>query len=371
MFKNKQLIRRFQTNFYRIDKIILLIVYTLVIIGTIFIYSATKEDPKTKSIIIKHIFWIILGTGAMIFFTFYDYRKYKNKIFPLILICVGLLLLVMFAGQQRLGAQRWIMLGPFSLQPSEFVKVGAIIIIAAFIYKHYKNGINGIMDIAVIFFPISLIVVLISLQPDLGTTLAIIFIFFSMIFLYGVRIKSLVILGILGCVLAVPTYMFVLKSYQKTRIISFLNPERDLQGDGWNIVQSKISIGAGGLTGTGIFKGSQSRLSFLPEAQTDFIFSIISEELGFVGSASIIVLYFLLIFFIIKPSKIIEDDFGKLILYGAASVFFFHLIVNVGMTMGMMPVTGKPLLFLSYGGSSYLASFILIGLVQSVRIHTD
>ena len=371
MFKNKQLTRRLQTNLHRVDKLILLIVYTLVAIGTIFIYSATKEDPKTQSIIVKHIFWVVLGTGTMIAFTFYDYRKFEKKILILIGVSIGLLLLVKFAGQQRLGAQRWIMIGPFSLQPSEFVKVMVILILGAFITKNYKNGINNILDVIVVFLPISVITVLILIQPDLGSALAIIFIFLSMIFLYGVRLRPLIVMGLMACVLAVPVYMFGLKSYQKTRITTFLNPEQDIRGDGWNIVQSKISIGAGGLTGTGIFKGSQSRLSFLPEAQTDFIFSIISEELGVVGSASVIILYFLLIFFILRPSKVIENEFGKMILYGAASVFFFHLIVNVGMTMGMMPVTGKPLLFLSYGGSSYIASFMIIGLVQSVKIHVD
>ncbi|MBP9477014.1 MAG: rod shape-determining protein RodA [Sebaldella sp.] len=371
MFNNKQLSRRLQTSFYRIDKLILLIVYTLVIIGTIFIYSATKDNPATRSIIIKHVFWVILGTIIMIIIMFYDYRKLKSKALLFNLISIGLLLIVRFAGKTTLGAQRWIKLGPFTIQPSEFVKVAVIIILASFITKKFKDGINSIGDIITVFIPVSIISVLILIQPDLGTTLAIVFIFLTMIFLYGANMKSLIFLGLIALVLALPVYMFGFKDYQKKRVTTFLHPEQDTKGDGWHIIQSKISIGAGGLTGTGIFKGSQSRLSFLPEAQTDFIFSIISEELGFVGSAGVIILYFLLIFFILRPCKFIEDDFGKLILYGVASVFFFHLIVNVGMTMGMMPVTGKPLLFLSYGGSSYMSAFALIGLVQSIKIHID
>ena len=371
MFNNKQLSRRLQTSFYRIDKVILLIVYILVAIGTIFIYSATKDDPATRSIIIKHIFWVILGTIIMIAITFYDYRKLKNKALLFNCLSLALLFIVRFAGKTTLGAQRWIKLGPFTIQPSEFVKVAVIIILASVITKKFKDGINGIGDIILSFIPIIPITILILLQPDLGTTLAIVFMFLTMIFLYGANMKSLIFLGLIALVLALPVYMFGFKDYQKKRVTTFLHPEQDTKGDGWHIIQSKISIGAGGLTGTGIFKGSQSRLSFLPEAQTDFIFSIISEELGFVGSAGVIILYFLLIFFILRPCKFIEDDFGKLILYGVASVFFFHLIVNVGMTMGMMPVTGKPLLFLSYGGSSYMSAFALIGLVQSIKIHID
>ena len=369
MFNNKQLTRRLEVSFNRIDKVILLVVYLLVTVGTIFIYSATKEEGKT--IIIKHIIWVVTGTGLMIFFMFYDYRKLKKKSLWIYLGAIAILVSVLLVGKKTLGAQRWLQFGPITIQPSEFVKVAVIITLAAFICKHFKNGMNGIFDIAVCFLPVSVIAALIYLQPDLGTTLSLVFMFLSMIFMYGARMKSLIILGIFALVISVPVYIFLASDYQKQRVETFLNPEKDLKGSGYHIVQSKISIGSGGISGTGIFKGSQGRLSFLPEAQTDFIFSIISEELGFIGSSIVIILYFLLIFYILRICRLLDDDFGKLILYGIASIFFFHLIVNVGMTMGLMPVTGKPLLFLSYGGSSYMSSFIMIGLVESVKIHVD
>ena len=183
--------------------------------------------------------------------------------------------------------------------------------------------------------------------------------------------KPIWLIGFLVVVSLYPVYKFVLSDYQRTRVTTFLNPEADVQGSGWHVTQSKISVGAGGFTGAGVFQGSQSRLEFLPEAQTDFIFSVISEEWGFVGSTGVILLYFLLIFEIMQVSSFIHDQFGKLILYGISGIFFMHVIVNIGMTIGVVPVTGKPLLFMSYGGSSFLAAFIMIGLVESIKINVE
>ena len=192
-----------------------------------------------------------------------------------------------------------------------------------------------------------------------------------MIFLYGADMKPIWVIGIVVLLSVYPVYRFVLDDYQRDRVETFLHPEKDRKGSGWHVIQSKISVGAGGALGKGVLQGSQSRLEFLPEAQTDFIFSVISEEMGFVGSALVLFLYFFLIFDIMRISRMVHDNFGKLILYGICGIFFMHVIVNVGMTIGLVPVTGKPLLFLSYGGSYFLSSFIMIGIVESIKIHIE
>ena len=297
------------------------------------------------------------------------YINLKRYVWNIYGIGVTLLFIVRFAGKKTLGAQRWISLGPFQLQPSEFVKVGIIIIIAYWIVTKYKDGINNLQDIIGSILPTMPLILLVLIQPDLGTTLITVSAFLFMIFLYGADMKPIWIIGLVVLLSVYPVYRFVLSSYQRTRVETFLHPETDRKGSGWHVIQSKISVGAGGALGKGVLQGSQSRLEFLPEAQTDFIFSVLSEELGFLGSSLVLLLYFGLIYEIMRISRIIQDDFGRLILYGMAAVIFMHVIVNVGMTIGLVPVTGKPLLFMSYGGSSFLASFIMIGIVESVKVH--
>ncbi len=368
MFQNQKLIiEEIKNNIFQMDKMILLIVYALVTISTVFVYSATRES----GMVIKNILWIVVGSILVLMLSYMDYKNLKKYVWHIYGIGATLLLLVRFAGKKTLGAQRWIALGPFQLQPSEFVKVGIIIIIAYWIVTKYKNGINNLKDIIGSILPTMPLILLVLIQPDLGTTLITVSAFLFMIFLYGADMKPIWIIGIVLLLSAYPVYRFVLSSYQRTRVETFLHPEKDKKGSGWHVIQSKISVGAGGVLGKGVLQGSQSRLEFLPEAQTDFIFSVLSEELGFLGSSLVLFLYFALIYEIMRVSRIIQDDFGRLILYGMAGVIFMHVIVNVGMTIGLVPVTGKPLLFMSYGGSSFLASFIMVGLIESVKIHSD
>ena len=357
MFRNQKLmIEEIKNNIFRMDKMILLIVYALVTISTVFVYSATRQC----GMVIKNILWIAVGSILVLLLSYMDYRNLKRYVWHIYGIGVTLLLIVRFAGKKTLGAQRWISLGPFQLQPSEFVKVGIIIIIAYWIVTKYKDGINNLQDIIGSILPTMPLILLVLIQPDLGTTLITVSAFLFMIFLYGADMKPIWIIGLVVLLSVYPVYRFVLSSYQRTRVETFLHPETDRKGSGWHVIQSKISVGAGGALGKGVLQGSQSRLEFLPEAQTDFIFSVLSEELGFLGSSLVLLLYFGLIYEIMRISRIIQDDFGRLILYGMAAVIFMHVIVNVGMTIGLVPVTGKPLLFMSYGGSSFLASFIMI-----------
>ena len=369
MFGNFNFINTIKFNAYKIDKQLLVISYLLTLISTIFVYSATRSIKY----IILNTMWIVIGTITMMSISFFDYKKLKNYLWQLYGIGIILMLLVRIVGKKTLGAQRWIKLGPITIQPSEFVKIIIIIILAYWITSRFKRGIRSLKDLMMAFLPVTPLLILILAQPDLGTTLIVTFSYGCMIFLY--KTNPLLIAGIIISILLIfgtyPLYKPLLSDYQQKRVETFLNPEQDKQGGGWQVTQSKISVGAGGFIGSGIFKGSQSRLEFLPEAQTDFIFSIISEETGFLGSSIVLGLYFWLIYSLIKISKKIDDDFGKLLLYGIAGIFLFHVLINVGMTLGLAPVTGKPLLFLSYGGSSFLSSFMLIGLAESVKVNSD
>ena len=350
MFQKQRLTDRIKNSIFRMDKMILSIVYALTTISTIFVYSATRQN----GMVIRNILWIAIGTILVFAIASIDYKILKLYIWHIYGIGAVLLLLVRFAGKK-----------------TEFVKVGIILIIAYWIVTRYREGINNLKDIIGSILPALPLILLILIQPDLGTTLITISSFLFMIFLYGADMKPIWVIGIVVLLSVYPVYRFVLDDYQRDRVETFLHPEKDRKGSGWHVIQSKISVGAGGIMGKGVLQGSQSRLEFLPEAQTDFIFSVLSEELGFVGSSLVLLLYFMLIYEIMRIARIIQDDFGRLILYGLAGVIFMHVIVNVGMTIGLVPVTGKPLLFMSYGGSSFLASFIMIGIIESIKIHNN
>lgn len=362
---NKRSLSKFKNKIYRIDKLLLLITYLLVGISTSFIYSATRSSYYLKN----NMLWISIGSLFLIFLTFSDYRISKKIMKYIYMFALLLLLYTRFFGVTKLGAKRWINIGNIQVQPSEFIKILLIMIFAFWMVKRFSNGINNLKDIVLAFLPGIPILLFILIQPDLGGTLILCFSFFCMLFLNGANMKPIFIIMASLAILSAPTYLFVLKDYQKTRIEVFLNPEKDIKNKGWHVSQSKISIGSGKLLGKGYLEGSQSRLKFLPEPQTDFIFSVIGEEIGFIGSSIVLLLYFALIYTMLNISRIINDDYGRIIIYGISGIFLAHVIINIGMTLGIVPVTGKPLLFMSYGGSSYISSFIMIGLVQSIKTH--
>lgn len=358
---------KLKENLIKLDKTLIVIVYTLVTISTIFIYSATRSMYYVK----HNIIWVFIGTLIIFLSLVIDYRITKKYIWHLYGLAIIVLLAVRFIGKKTLGAQRWISIFGIQVQPSEFVKIITIMVLSYVIISKFRKGINNLLDIIKVFLSIVPIIALVLFQPDLGNTLIIVFAYLCILFLNNANIKPLIVIGVIAIVSAYPVYRFVLDDYQKTRIEVFLNPEKDIKNKGWHVTQSKISIGSGQLTGTGIFNGSQSRLKFLPEPQTDFIFSVIAEETGFLGSTFIIFLYFSLIYTMLKISRLIEDDYGRVIIYGIIGVFLGHTLINIGMTIGLVPVTGKTLLFLSYGGSSYLTAFMLIALVESIKINSE
>ena len=267
------------------------------------------------------------------------------------------------------GATSWFNLGPFSIQPSEFAKIFVIIMFAFVITKIQRNGKDEIsrptrllLALLVAVVPILLIIK----QPDYGTALAFFVAIALMLYVAGIK-KRYIITSLLLVAIALPIlYFFILPPHAKTRIDVFLNPNLDPRGDGYNIIQSKLAIGAGELFGMGLLKGNQTQLGFLYPKTTDFIFSVIGEELGFVATAGIVILYVILITKAIYIAKTAKDDLGSYIAMGIAGIFLFHMVENIGMTIGLLPITGVPLPFVSYGGSSLLTNLILIALLLNI-----
>ena len=340
----------------------LLILISLVIIGSAT-HINTPSDDRYWYVGRQGIFALLNVIIIFVVLNF-DYRilgKFATSLYVLNLI---MLLAVMFVGQSALGAQRWIQIGPISLQPSEFSKLIMIIALADLLDKK-KGRLNSFKDIIPILLYVGIPFILVLKQPDLGTALVFLAILFGMIFVAGIRTKHLMI--ILGSGLAVmPILWHFLKDYQKMRLTVFMNPNIDPLGSGYHIIQSQIAIGSGMLFGKGLFGGTQSQLNFLPENHTDFIFAVIGEELGFIGALVVLLLYFILLYRGIKIAGSARDDFGTLLATGITSMLAFHLLVNVGMTAGIMPVTGIPLPFMSYGVSALTTNMVSIGILLNI-----
>lgn len=287
----------------------------------------------------------------------YDYLGKLDKV--LYFLSLVLLLLVVFIGREAMGAQRWLQIGPITFQPSEFAKFVIIITLSKLLAKQTKITWPVIIN-AMIHVGVPLVLILI--QPDLGTALVFLAIFFVLLYLAGA--KPYILAGLAGLGMAI--LPFILKEYQKQRFLVFLNPEKDPHGSGWNIIQSKIAVGSGGLFGKGLFSGTQVQLNFVPEHSTDFIFTVMGEELGFIGCVIFLLLVGFLFWRIINVIYSVDDKFGKYMATGILIVLSFHIFINVGMTMGIMPVTGIPLPFISSGGSSLIMNMMAIGLILNI-----
>jgi len=338
----------------------------LSIIGLIALFSATSESNYNE--FTKQIIWIAISLVAMIVVMLIDYNLLV-KISPVLYgISIILLILVLFTEPIN-GATSWFSIGDFAFQPSEFAKIAVILFLAFSMSKLQERGkeeINRPWKLLITIAIIALPLLLILIQPDYGTAAAYIFALIFMLFTAGISKKYIIITLLLIVILAPIVYMYVLPSHAKTRIEIFLDPEKDPRGAGYNVIQSKLAIGAGGLTGMGLLNGNQTQLGYLYPKTTDFIFSVIGEEMGFVISAAVVVLYVLIITKIIYIAKTAKDDEGSYIAIGIAGVFLFHMVENIGMTMGLLPITGVPLLFVSYGGSSMINSFIALGILLNI-----
>lgn len=345
---------------------ILISTIILVIIGLVALTSATKNSNYEE--LKKQILWLTISIPILIVVIFVDYDIFA-KISPILYGIILILLVAVLFTSAINGATSWFDIGPFSFQPAEFAKVVIVLFIAWLITKIQKNGrdqINRVLKLGLLLIAFAVPVLLIIKQPDYGTAMAFVSAFIFMLFVAGLK-KRYIIPSILLVVILVPVlYFFVLPEHAKSRIDVYLNPDLDPRGAGYNIIQSKLAIGAGQLLGMGLFKGNQTQLGFLYPKTTDFIFSLIGEEMGFVVAASIIFLYVVLITKSIYVAKTAKDDLGSYIAMGIAGIFFFHMIENIGMTMGLLPITGVPLPFVSYGGSSLLSNFIMIGLLLNI-----
>ncbi len=345
---------------------ILVCTIILIIIGLVALFSATQSSNYDE--FKKQIVWIVISIPVLIATLLINYEL-LIKITPILYgITILLLVGVLFTTPVN-GATSWYNIGSASFQPAEFAKVIIVLALAYTIVKIQskgKNEINVFYKLGIILAVVMVPVLLIVKQPDYGTAIAFIMALIFMLFVAGID-KKYIISAIIIVIVAVPLlYFFVLPEHAKTRIDVYLNPNLDPRGAGYNIIQSKLAIGAGQLFGMGLLKGNQTQLGFLYPKTTDFIFSVIGEELGFIVAAGIIVLYVVLITKSIYVAKTAKDIEGSYIAAGIAGIFFFHMLENIGMTMGLLPITGIPLPLVSYGGSSLLSNIIMIGILLNI-----
>ncbi len=359
--------RRLIENF---DWGLLGIVFFLSGAGLIILYSAVTAggSVEQQALYYRQIIWFCGGSVVMAFTFMINYRELERWAPGLYLCCVLLLVVVLFFGKIGGGSRRWLMFGPITVQPSELAKIGIIIILARYFSRNASKKGFSIIELARPAILILIPVLLIGIQPDLGTAMLLVLIAASMTFFVGIEKRSLIFLSCAGGGIGVLGWFFFLKQYQKERILTFLSPDRDPLGAGYHIIQSKIAIGSGMLTGKGFLKGTQNTLSFLPEQHTDFIISVLAEEWGFVGNSAILLMYMAFLIWGLSIAHKSKDTFGTILSVGITMMIFWEVFINIGMVMGLMPVVGVPLPFISYGGSSVITTFIGVGILLSISM---
>lgn len=330
-------------------------------------FSATQSTNYAE--FKKQIQWFFISIPFIVIVALIDYNILVRFSPLLYVILIGSLVGVLFTEPIN-GATSWYKIGEFlSFQPSELGKVIIILFMASILSKLQLRGkreINKIWKVFIYLILFALPILLIAKQPDYGTAMAYIFACLFMLFVSGIDKKYIIVSSLLIAVAMPLLYIYVLPEHARTRIEVYLNPNSDPRGAGYNIIQSKLAIGAGELFGMGLFKGNQTQLGFLSPKTTDFIFSVIGEEMGFIGACTVVILYIVLVTKSIYVAKTAKDNIGSYIAIGIAGVFFFHMLENIGMTMGLLPITGIPLPFVSYGGSSLITNFICIGLLLNI-----
>ena len=352
------------------DLILFLTPIVIFFAGLFFIYSASWREgqPLDQSLVIRQSLWMLLAVCITAISLRFHYRFLLDSAWPLYGIVLFLLVIVLFM-PTRLGAHRWIHLGFFNLQPSELAKI-SVIAALSMLMKGKDFGRERRIDYLLPFVVVGLPMLVILKQPDLGTSLLFIPVLLSLLYVSGFKLKWILSLVVLG-VLTSPFLYSQLKNYQKLRILTFFNPDRDPLGAGYTIIQSKIAIGSGGLYGKGFMSGSQTQLHFLPERHTDFIFSVIGEEGGFLAAAFVIVAYWVIVYRGYAIASACPNRFGKLLATGITTLLATQALVNIGMTMGLVPVVGMPLFFVSYGGCSLIVSMFLIGILMNIGMRRD
>ena len=355
-------------SFRDFDWTLLAMVLLLCTVSVFEIYSATLHT-KYSGFHTKQMLWISGGLVAMFLFAKIDYHKLIDFVPWAYGVCLLALLAVLAIGQKVLGARRWIRVGPMHFQPSEWVKLVLIIAVARYFANLGGRSLTW-KDIFKAFALVGIPLLLVLKQPDLGTSLTYTPILIAGLFLGGVNLRQALILSTCGLALVAGVWSSgrLLKPYQKARLTSFINPDNDPRGTGYQLLQSKIAVGSGGVWGKGAEKGTQTQGDFLPIPHADFIFAAFSEEHGFVGALLVLLLYFLILMRLIQNAQTAADLPGSLIIMGIVAVLTFQIAVNVGMVIGFMPVTGIPLPLMSYGGSSVLFTFLALGVAMNVRM---
>jgi len=368
-------------EFYRLlkkmDISMLITVAAIIALGLVVLDSAASI--KTNNYVERQLLFVALGASTILIFLKFDYSVLKNYASKLYFVALALLIAVLLFGSVRGGAKGWFALpGGMTLQPAEFCKILLILSYAQFLSVR-RESLNTIQELIPCFLFMVPPVLLLLMQPDLGSALVYIFIMIGMLFMAGANRK--ILFGLFGGgTIALILYLIgvwkfdiwcPLEKYQLNRFLVLFDPSLDPQGAGYNVIQSKIAIGNGGLTGEGLYMGSQSTGAFLPEQWTDFIFAVLAEELGFIGAGTLLILYAFLLYRGLHAAMMSKDLYGTLVAAGIVSMYLFHILENAGMTMGLMPVTGIPLPFVSYGGSSTLTNLVGIAILQNIYIHRE
>ncbi|MEJ2158225.1 MAG: rod shape-determining protein RodA [Desulfobacteraceae bacterium] len=338
--------------------------------GLVALYSAIHAgvDTSNANLFTKQIVWYSAGTVVMVVAFLFDFKTYERWGHLYYILCIAMLVAVLLFGKYVGGSRRWLAIGPFTVQPSEMVKLAVIVVLAKY-YARVSN-INGVgfrelvTPVVLTAIPFALIVK----QPDLGTAMVVALIAGAITFYVKIERRTFSCL-VAGCALVIPVvWMFLLKGYQKQRVLTFLNPDRDPLGAGYHVIQSKIAVGSGMLAGKGFLKGTQNALDFLPEQHTDFIFSVLAEEWGLIGSLAVMLTFLMLITWGLGIAQRSRDPFGKILAVGVTAMIAWQVFINIGMVMGVMPVVGVTLPFISYGGSSIITMMAGVGLLLNVSM---
>jgi rod shape determining protein RodA len=357
--------------YFHIDWALLSAILAIVAIGIAMIYSTTyvvtpdggHAGPQVRT----QVYALVLGLIALLVCLSIDYRLLAEHSLMIFAGLCGLLLFVLFKGSTQFGAQRWIDLGPFNLQPSEFARMTVALVIAMY-FGENRRGARSTGDLVIggVFTLIPLL--LIARQPDLGTAVTLLPVFLGVAYLAGMRMRLLAVIALMGVLLAPVAWKFALEDYQKSRIQTFIDPSRDARGAGYQTIQARITVGSGGLTGKGFLQGTQGQYKFLPVAHNDFIFSVLAEEQGFIGVLVVLGLYLFVIFRSLEAARLAKDRLGAYLVGGIIAGFSFQVIYNVAMSVGLAPVKGITLPLMSYGGSSLIATMATFGLILNVRM---
>jgi len=348
------------------DYILLICILLLGFISVLSMYSTDGGEILFHSK--SHISKFLIFFPMMIFLSFLNIKFWHSFAYFFYIVVLLFLVWASLYGIKASGSQRWINMYFINLQPSELMKVAIIVCLAKYYHRVQFNKVNSFQVLFIAFVILILPIMLVITQPDLGTSILIALSGLVVIWLAGINIKYFVY-SFLALLISMPFAIAFLKPYQKLRILTFLNPDRDPLGAGYQIIQSKIAVGSGGLNGKGFLKGTQSYLDFLPEKHTDFIFTLFAEEHGFIGSLGLLIIYIIVIYRVLRIGAISRSYFAKLFCYGYGSAIFFYVTVNMSMVLGLLPIVGSPLPIMSYGGSSMLATMIGFAIVMSAKIN--